>query len=164
MWMNTVNVSDWHRMYPQMILTKLMSTTILSSDTWNSYYAFTCGLTNSLGVYVVIVALISYVVNKVPSARILMQRRILLPFSATPLFTYLIDTVSITIGECMFWFLWLSVMVSTGYYWMHIHIFDEDDSKVPLELWARYTGILAIMFMTASLFCTSRIRLWNDVF
>jgi len=183
MWMNTVNVSDWHRMYPQMILTKLMSTTILSSDTWNSYYAFTCGLTNSLGVYVesvcyarlyfdlllwylfvVIVALISYVVNKVPSARILMQRRILLPFSSTPLFTYLIDTVSITIGECMFWFLWLSVMVSTGYYWMHIHIFDEDDSKVPLELWARYTGILAIMFMTASLFCTSRIRLWNDVF
>merc|ERR1719464_1661937 len=103
-----------------MILTKLMSTVSPLNDSWNLYFPFTCGYTNTLGVYVestcyarlyfdlllwylfvVVVALIAYVVNKVPSARILMQRRILLPCSNTSLFTYLLDSVSITIGEIM---------------------------------------------------------------
>jgi len=182
LWVNCVNVSDWHRMYPQMILTKLMSTTALT-DTWNTYFSFTCGYTNTLGVYVsstcyarlyfdvlvwylfvLIVSLIAYVVNKVPSARIAMQKRILLPFSASPILSSLVESVSVTIGEIVFWVLWLGVMISTGYYWVHIHMYDEDDTKTTLEIWARYTGIMAIMFMTMMLFCTTRIRLWNDVF
>ena len=49
-----------------------------------------------------------------------------------------------------FWVLWLWMMVATGMYWVHEHMYDEHDSKTTLEIWARFTGIEAIM--------------WKDVF
>ena len=44
--------------------------------------------------------------------------------------------------------------------------FDDavDPEKDTLEKWARYIGIMGIQFMSMFLFCTTRIRLWNDCF
>ena len=60
--------------------------------------------------------------------------------------------------------LWLGVMAFSGYYWVNIHLYENDPTKTTLERWARYMGILAIMFMTVGLFTTTRIRLWSDCF
>ena len=56
------------------------------------------------------------------------------------------------------------VIFFISYYWVNIHIYNEDDTKDDLERWARFVGIMAIIFMSAGLFCTTRIRLWNDCF
>merc|ERR1719242_2151662 len=173
MWINCLNVSDWHRMYPLLIIEKMMSTTCISEDRWNAYFAFTCDLEGVSETcyarlfydlilwygFVFFTAMFAYFTNKSPSTRIMLQKRYKIGINL-----WFVDLVTVTIGEIIFWALWLIVLFFISYYWVNIHIYNEDDSKDTLERWARFIGILAIVFMTAGLFCTTRIRLWNDCF
>jgi len=173
MWINCLNVADWHRMYPAEIIDKLMSTTCISEDTWNMYFAFECnddGFTETCYarlyydlllwyLFIFITAMFAYFTNKSPTTRIMLQKRLTINLNL-----WVIDFVTVTIGEVVFWILWLVMMIFIGYYWVVIHVYNEDDSKDDLEKWARYMGILAIMFMSMGLYCSTRIRLWIDCF
>jgi len=173
MWINCLNVSDWHRMYPLMIIEKLMSTTCISEDTWNMYFAFECnddGYTETCYarlfydlllwyLFIFITAMFAYFTNKSPTTRIMLQKRLTINLNL-----WVVDFVTVTIGEVVFWMLWLVMMVFIGYYWVNIHVYNEDDDKDTLEKWARWMGILAIMFMSMGLYCSTRIRLWIDCF
>jgi len=179
LWINCVAMSDWHRMYPSLIITKLASTTGLI-DNWNIYFQFTCGIYSETGEYteetcyarlyydllywylfVFWVAIISYIVCKSPALRIAFRKRIYLGIEL-PFF----NLISVTVGEIIFWILWIVMMALIGHYFIKIHLYDDavDPRKETKEVWARYIGIMGIQFMTMFLFCTTRIRLWNDCF
>ena len=101
LWINCVNVSDWHRMYPNQIITKLISTTIITGDLedpWNVYFTFSCTqYSSTTGTYstqtcyarlyfdllywylfIFTVAIISYIICKSPTLRIAFRKRIYL--------------------------------------------------------------------------------------
>eukprot|EP00485_Elphidium_margaritaceum_P001096 CAMPEP_0202697616 /NCGR_PEP_ID=MMETSP1385-20130828/10942_1 /ASSEMBLY_ACC=CAM_ASM_000861 /TAXON_ID=933848 /ORGANISM="Elphidium margaritaceum" /LENGTH=871 /DNA_ID=CAMNT_0049354117 /DNA_START=31 /DNA_END=2646 /DNA_ORIENTATION=- len=178
MWLNCVMTSDWHRMYPTLIITKMMSETILSVDNWNLYFEFECGLYDEFGVYatetcyarlffdvffwylfIFVVAMFAYFTSQSPSMRIALRRRVYLGIKIP----YVVNAISVTFGEIIFWILWLIMMAVCGHYWIKIHMYDEA-TKPTLEVWARYIGVMSIQFMAMFLFCTTRIRLWNDCF
>jgi len=175
MWINCLNVSDWHQMYPSMIIERLTRSYVVP---WNLYIPFQCSMVNIVGgfvtetcfariyydlllwyIFVFATAMFAYFTNKSPTTRIVLQKRVPIGLNL-----WFFDVVTVTVGEMVFWALWLCVMAFSGYYWVNVHLYDEDDTKTSLERWARYLGILAIMFMTVALFCTTRIRLWNDCF
>eukprot|EP01084_Bolivina_argentea_P009248 17296_1 len=179
-WMNCLNVSDWHRMYPSMIISKLASTTALL-DSWNIYFEFTCGVYNVIGQYedetcyarlyydllywylfIFWVSTFSYIATKYPPLKILLRKRFYLGIHVG-VAPFDLSMISVCIGEILFWIVWITMMVFIGHYFVHIHLYDETD-KVTKEKWARYVGIMSIQFLTVSLFCSTRIRLWNDCF
>ena len=75
-----------------------------------------------------------------------------------------LSDLTVTIGEIIFWILWTILIIIEVYYWLVKHIYDTDSTKGYLERWARFTGILAILFATGLFLTVSRIRLWIDCF
>eukprot|EP00484_Ammonia_sp_Unknown_P017965 CAMPEP_0197024074 /NCGR_PEP_ID=MMETSP1384-20130603/4725_1 /TAXON_ID=29189 /ORGANISM="Ammonia sp." /LENGTH=886 /DNA_ID=CAMNT_0042452409 /DNA_START=72 /DNA_END=2732 /DNA_ORIENTATION=- len=178
MWFNCVMPSDWHRMYPALIISKMASTTALTVDTWNIYFQFTCGLQSELTGYteytcyarlyfdilywylfIFVIGMFAYITSKSISMRIALRKRVYLGLHIPSI----ISVISVSVGEILFWLIWLVMMVISGYYWVHVHMYDES-VKPTLEIWARYVGVMGIQFMAMFLFCSTRIRLWNDCF
>eukprot|EP01084_Bolivina_argentea_P243876 408715_1 len=148
LWINCLNVSDWHRMYPSMIITKLASTTALI-DSWNIYFQFTCAAYDIVGNYeqqtcyarlyydllywylfIFWIAMFCYITNKIPTIRIFLRKRVYLGINC-----YYIHLISVTIGEIIFWILWIIMMALIGNYFVKIHLYDEAE-KTTIEIWA----------------------------
>ena len=50
------------------------------------------------------------------------------------------------------------------YYWLGVHKYQGQNNKQKLEIWARFLGVLSIIFLTFMFFTVTRIRLWHDCF
>eukprot|EP01084_Bolivina_argentea_P288535 495236_1 len=162
---NTVMVSDWHKMTPVKINQKLQTWSITNS--WHLYIPFDCleyiSWSKSTTCYarlyydlyiwygfIFCVSLFSYFTNKSKRMKLLFQKRVYYNYC---------------FGQCIFWLLWSLMMISIGYYFAFKHLW-EDDKKyfTVLEKSARFIGILSIQFCAFTLFTSTRIRLWTDCF
>ena len=50
------------------------------------------------------------------------------------------------------------------FYWLGVHEYQSSNSKEKSEVWARFFGVLSVIFLSFMFLTVTRIRLWNDCF
>ena len=159
--------SDWHRMNATYLLGRLA---LKSTAGWvtNIHYKWDNSTYKDLyykiywdmAIYyawIFAVGILSWFSMKDWRMKSLLRQRVRIKFDVLGWNT------SVTKGEILYWLLWMFLMIIQTWYWLGIHIYDTA-RKNWYERWARFSGILAILFSTFMLITVSRIRLWIDCF